>query len=47
MASLFDPFTLKSVTLKNRIAACALGVERAAWTLPAPCAHWLERDRTA
>ena len=26
-------------------AAQALGVERAAWTLPAPYAHWLERYR--
>ncbi|WP_294390279.1 NADH:flavin oxidoreductase/NADH oxidase [uncultured Sphingomonas sp.] len=28
-------------------AASKLGVERAAWTLPAPYAHWLERYRTA
>jgi 2,4-dienoyl-CoA reductase-like NADH-dependent reductase (Old Yellow Enzyme family) len=28
-------------------AARALGVEKAAWTLPAPYAHWLERYRTA
>lgn len=28
-------------------AALALGVERAAWTLPAPYAHWLERYRAA
>jgi 2,4-dienoyl-CoA reductase-like NADH-dependent reductase (Old Yellow Enzyme family) len=28
-------------------AARKLGVERAAWTLPAPYAHWLERYRTA
>jgi 2,4-dienoyl-CoA reductase-like NADH-dependent reductase (Old Yellow Enzyme family) len=28
-------------------AARALGVERPAWTLPAPYAHWLERYRTA
>ncbi|BAT60249.1 NADPH dehydrogenase [Variibacter gotjawalensis] len=28
-------------------AARALGVEKAAWTLPAPYAHWLERYRAA
>ncbi len=28
-------------------AAKALGVERAAWTLPAPYAHWLERYKVA
>ena len=28
-------------------AARALGVDRAAWTLPAPYAHWLERYRAA
>ena len=28
-------------------AAVALGVDKAAWTLPAPYAHWLERYRTA
>ena len=28
-------------------AARALGVDRPAWTLPAPYAHWLERYRTA
>lgn len=28
-------------------AARKLGIERAAWTLPAPYAHWLERYRTA
>jgi 2,4-dienoyl-CoA reductase-like NADH-dependent reductase (Old Yellow Enzyme family) len=28
-------------------AARELGVEKAAWTLPAPYAHWLERYRTA
>ena len=28
-------------------AALALGVDKAAWTLPAPYAHWLERYRVA
>ena len=28
-------------------AAIALGVDKAAWTLPAPYAHWLERYRVA
>ena len=28
-------------------AARALGVDKAAWTLPAPYAHWLERYRAA
>jgi 2,4-dienoyl-CoA reductase-like NADH-dependent reductase (Old Yellow Enzyme family) len=28
-------------------AARRLGVERPAWTLPAPYAHWLERYRAA
>jgi 2,4-dienoyl-CoA reductase-like NADH-dependent reductase (Old Yellow Enzyme family) len=28
-------------------AAIELGVDKAAWTLPAPYAHWLERYRTA
>lgn len=28
------------------LAAKKLGVERAAWTLPAPYAHWLQRYRT-
>ena len=28
-------------------AALALGVDKPAWTLPAPYAHWLERYRTA
>lgn len=27
-------------------AALDLGVDNAAWTLPAPYAHWLERYRT-
>jgi 2,4-dienoyl-CoA reductase-like NADH-dependent reductase (Old Yellow Enzyme family) len=28
-------------------AARALGIDKAAWTLPAPYAHWLERYRAA
>src|SRR3546814_12729360 len=28
-------------------AARALGIDRAAWVLPAPYAHWLERYRPA
>ena len=28
-------------------AATELGVDKAAWTLPAPYAHWLERYRAA
>jgi hypothetical protein len=28
-------------------AALELGVDKAAWTLPAPYAHWLERYRSS
>ncbi len=50
MPSLFTPFTLKDITLKNSIAVspmCQYSAQKAAWTLSPPCAYWLERHRAA